>query len=164
MSESETPREAGDSDQPGVPPPRLPPAWRGPNPPRITLTMIVAMLALDYFLPGKALLVPPWTWAGVLPLLLGLTMVVGGKLLFDKRETTIRPFEESSMLVTGGMFALSRNPIYVGFLVLLTGVGVLLGSLTPFIAVPAMWLILDRRFIPVEEAMLEQTFGEEYLD
>ena len=44
------------------------------------------------------------------------------------------------------------------------GIGVLLGSLSPFVVVPLFVWLIDRRFIRVEEAGLEQTFAAAYRD
>ncbi len=46
--------------------------------------------------------------------------------------------------------------------VALAGLGVLLGSLTPFLVIPAFAMVIDRRVIRVEEAMLQREFGKDY--
>ncbi len=48
-------------------------------------------------------------------------------------------------------------------LVTVLGTAVVLGSVTPFLAIPALYWALTVRFIRAEERALEQTFGEEYL-
>ncbi len=45
--------------------------------------------------------------------------------------TTVKPFEESQALVTGGVFRISRNPMYLGMTLILLGVTLILGSVTP---------------------------------
>jgi protein-S-isoprenylcysteine O-methyltransferase Ste14 len=65
-------------------------------------------------------------------------------------------------LVTHGVFAFSRNPMYLSMMLGLLGVFVALGSLTPLAAVPVFFLIIRRRFIAVEERMLEEAFGDDY--
>jgi protein-S-isoprenylcysteine O-methyltransferase Ste14 len=52
--------------------------------------------------------------------------------------------------------------MYLGMVSSLLGVAVLCGSATPFLVVPAFALFIERRFIRVEEKMLEETFGSEY--
>ena len=47
---------------------------------------------------------------------------------------------------------------------ILFGVAVLLGSLTPFFVLPAFSLLMRNRYIVVEERMLEATFGASWLD
>ena len=59
---------------------------------------------------------------------------------------------------------ISRNPIYLSGLLLSLGLAVLLGSLIPFFFPIALFLILDRLYIPSEEKRLAETFGQPYLD
>jgi protein-S-isoprenylcysteine O-methyltransferase Ste14 len=68
----------------------------------------------------------------------------------------------SSALVVDGPFRFTRNPVYLGMVLFLFGVGVLLGSLTPFLVIPLFALVIDRRFVRVEEAMLTKAFGPSY--
>jgi protein-S-isoprenylcysteine O-methyltransferase Ste14 len=74
----------------------------------------------------------------------------------------VKPLEESSALVTSGVYGLSRHPMYLGFVVLLAGVAILLRSLTPWLGVPALAVVLDRTFIVPEEGMLANRFGREW--
>ena len=93
-----------------------------------------------------------------------MIIVVVGKRQFDRAGTTIKPFETSSALVTRGVFSFSRNPIYVSMMLGLVGFFVVLGSLAPLVVVPAFFLIIRSGFVAVEEAMLEETFGDAYRD
>jgi protein-S-isoprenylcysteine O-methyltransferase Ste14 len=95
-------------------------------------------------------------------LALGAALVLWPAGLFNRAGTTIRPFERSSALVVSGPYRLSRNPIYLGMATMLAGVGVLAGSLTPFLVVPAFMGLIEMRFIRKEEAMLQEAFGAEY--
>jgi len=54
--------------------------------------------------------------------------------------------------------------MYLGFVLILLGLAVLLGSLTPFIVVPIFAAVIDRVFIVVEEQMLANRFGQAWLD
>jgi protein-S-isoprenylcysteine O-methyltransferase Ste14 len=82
--------------------------------------------------------------------------------LFRKLHTTVKPFEESAVLVTSGPYRLSRNPMYLGFVLILTGTAILLGSLTPFLVIPVYAALIDRVFIQAEERMLARKFGAEW--
>jgi len=67
-------------------------------------------------------------------------------------------------LVTKGLYKYTRNPMYLGLLIILFGYGIWLGSITPFLALPLFyWLITTQQIIP-EETILEDKFGVEYLD
>jgi protein-S-isoprenylcysteine O-methyltransferase Ste14 len=77
-------------------------------------------------------------------------------------QTTIKPYETSSALVTGGPYRFSRNPIYLGMVLFLVGLNLGLGSWSPLLAIPAFAFIIERRFIRAEEAALLRRFGDEY--
>lgn len=67
-------------------------------------------------------------------------------------------------LVGTGPFRLSRNPMYLGMASALTGLGILLGSVLPFLVLPAFMLVIQRMFIVHEEAQLAERFGAEFED
>ncbi|MCB0182563.1 MAG: isoprenylcysteine carboxylmethyltransferase family protein, partial [Anaerolineae bacterium] len=73
-------------------------------------------------------------------------------------------FEESTALVTGGLYQVSRNPMYLGMVLILAGVAILLGSLTPFGVIPVVIILLNRNFIRFEEQSLAQTFGPRWVE
>jgi protein-S-isoprenylcysteine O-methyltransferase Ste14 len=84
---------------------------------------------------------------------------------FHRANTTVKPFEESSALITSGVFRISRNPMYLGFVLLLIGIAVLLGSLSPCAVVLVFAILMNRVYVTVEEQMLAEKFGlqwEEY--
>ena len=65
--------------------------------------------------------------------------------------------------MTTGPYRRSRNPMYVGLLTFLLGVGILRGT-WPFLAVaPALFVALWTAFVPYEEARMERLFGADYL-
>ncbi len=75
----------------------------------------------------------------------------------------MRPFEVSSRLVTDGLFRISRNPMYLGFILIVAGEMLLLGSLAPLLITIAFWqYLLDRNFVVSEERMLATRFGDEW--
>jgi protein-S-isoprenylcysteine O-methyltransferase Ste14 len=109
-------------------------------PPAYVLTAIVLMVALHLIAPAARLISSPWNLLG------------------------IKPFQESSALIMTGVFRLSRNPMYLGFVLVVLGIAVITGSLTPLVVVPAFALLLDRNFIAAEERMLEERFGSVWLE
>jgi protein-S-isoprenylcysteine O-methyltransferase Ste14 len=52
--------------------------------------------------------------------------------------------------------------MYLGFVLILTGMAVLLKSLTPWLAVVAFFILIKQRFIRVEESMLAARFGQKF--
>ncbi|MBI4521397.1 MAG: isoprenylcysteine carboxylmethyltransferase family protein, partial [Gemmatimonadetes bacterium] len=83
---------------------------------------------------------------------------------FDRLNTTVKPFEEPRELTTAGLFGFTRNPMYLGGVVLLAGLAIFLGSLSPWPVIPVFMWVIARRFISAEEEILERRFGERYLE
>jgi len=85
---------------------------------------------------------------------------------FLKNKTTFNPLhpENSNQLVTTGLYAFSRNPMYVGLLVLLLGWGLILGSLSAFLILPLFIIVINTQQIIPEEQILERKFNQDYLD
>jgi protein-S-isoprenylcysteine O-methyltransferase Ste14 len=131
-------------------------------PPAYLALAALLMVGLHLLVPIRQLVEGPYRYLGFLPLATGLGMAIWVNAMFQHAGTTIKPFEESSALVVGGPFGFSRNPIYLGMVVFLLGIGVLLGSVTPLLVIPIFVLIIDRRIIRAEEVMLARTFGAEY--
>lgn len=121
------------------------------------------MAALHLVLPIVAFIQVPYSYVGVVVVLFGLCVVIWAARLFGRAGTPIKPFERSSQLVTNGPYRFTRNPMYLGMVAILIGVGLLLGSLGPFLIIPPFVYVIQRRFIRFEEAALEETFGDDYV-
>jgi protein-S-isoprenylcysteine O-methyltransferase Ste14 len=85
-------------------------------------------------------------------------------MLYFKYHTSVRPFTRSDALVTDVPFAWTRNPMYTGMLLVLSGEALLFGSLGPWLMVPVMWWILHRLFVLKEEEGMRIQFGQAYED
>src|SRR5208337_2720588 len=101
-----------------------------------------------------------WNLIGIVFILIGLYLELAADGAFHRAGTTVTPYDESQALITQGVFRFSRNPMYLGFALLLFGAAGLFGTLTPFLVTPVFMILIERRFIRGEEAMLEHTFGE----
>jgi len=133
-----------------------------PLPPTYFLGAIAVAVALHFLVPIRQLLLFPWRLLGIAPLLLGIVLNLVADQSFKKHDTTVKPFEKSSDLVTGGVFRVTRNPMYLGMTLILLGIALLLGSATPLVTVVVLPVLFDRVFITPEERMLEDTFGDEF--
>jgi protein-S-isoprenylcysteine O-methyltransferase Ste14 len=133
-------------------------------PPIVMLLAGAAMWALDRWLPLARLIAPPWNRVGALPAAAGLVTVVAAFVGFGKARTTINPMDPSkaSRLVTGGIFRYTRNPMYLGLLLLLVGWALWLRSLSPWLLPPLFAVYMTIVQIAAEEAALDRLFGEEY--
>ena len=133
-------------------------------PPTYFYLSVIVMVLLYFLFPVLKVLPSPWNGIGVIFLLAGITLSLMGDVIFRRVGTTIKPYQESSTLVTESIFRFSRNPIYLGYVLMLAGVTFLLESLTPFLVIPIFIILIEKHFIMTEEKMLTAKFGQAYLD
>jgi protein-S-isoprenylcysteine O-methyltransferase Ste14 len=131
-------------------------------PPTYLLLALLAMPALHLFAPVKTVMPAPWNLLGILPLLAGVALNLLADSALKVAQTTVKPFQESNALVTSGVYAISRHPMYVGYVLILLGMAMMMRSLAPFFVVPVFAAFMDIAFIRVEEQMLENKFGQAY--
>ena len=131
-------------------------------PPVYFLAAAVMMAVLNYFAPIRNILYPPVTYSGAVFIIIGFFIMIWSAVLFNKAGTAIKPFDESTHMVTEGMYQLTRNPMYLGMVVILLGIALLFGTLTPFIPIPIFIWLIQTIFISHEENTLEKTFGDKY--
>jgi protein-S-isoprenylcysteine O-methyltransferase Ste14 len=139
------------------------PGWRI-LPPVFFLLALAAMVALHYEFPGPQWIVAPWRYAGAVVIAAALGWVIWAAVLFKVAGTAIRPYQQSTALVTSGPYRVTRNPMYLGMAAVLLGTGIFLGSAVPLAVVPLFVVLIQLRFIRMEEGMLEAAFGQEYRD
>ena len=128
------------------------------------------------WLLGCAMLawVSRWIWtagspvlrvAGTALVVVGLLMMLVAVVQMVRLRTTPIPHQEASALVTDGIFDISRNPIYLGDLLVLAGLALRWDAPLGLLLVPVLMVILTQRFILGEEDRLRRAFGpafEEY--
>jgi len=131
-------------------------------PPFYFLAFLLLMLALHYVLPGPRIFSGSTRYLGIILMGASLGFAFWARMMFIKAGTTVKPYQESSELVVMGPFHVTRNPMYLSMNVFLLGLAILLGTLIPFFVIPPFMWILYRRFIRVEERMLERRFGDSY--
>ena len=133
-------------------------------PPVYFLGALIAMTALHLGAPLAVVAEPPIRFLGAPLIALGVAGAAWGASLFGRAGTTVKPFEQSSVLVTEGPFRFTRNPMYLSMVAVLLGAWLLLGTMSPGLVVPIFAVAIDRLFIRAEESMLSRTFGAAYDD
>jgi len=128
----------------------------------LVLILAITMLVLDRALPLFRVLHPPLAYLGAAPAVLGVLIVLISAGLFRFRKTTINPFGEPAVMVQDGSYRFSRNPMYLGMLLVLVGVGLWLGNILALLLAPAFVAIMTRWYITREEQVLETRFDEVY--
>jgi protein-S-isoprenylcysteine O-methyltransferase Ste14 len=134
------------------------------EPPTFLLIYLLLALTLHFFFPIKDIISGLYRFLGVLIIAFGVVINLWADSLFKKEKTTVKPDELPSKLITKGPFRFSRHPMYLGFVLLLLGVAIILGSLSSFISPVLMFLTLEWKFIPLEEKQMEKSFEEKYLE
>ena len=127
----------------------LPPVWTG-------LYIVTAWVMRGF---GPQLVGPLWDWVGAGLIGVALALMLWAVWTMRAARTTVIPHMDPSALVTTGPFAFSRNPIYLGDLIALTGAVLWLGPIIALTFVPILMAILQARFILPEEARLRAAFG-----
>jgi protein-S-isoprenylcysteine O-methyltransferase Ste14 len=135
--------------------------WRF-RPPHYFLLALLSMVALRRFLPYPLPVPPPFHLLAIPILIAGLVLIVAPAAEFHRRQTAIDPFGEASVLVTDGWFRYSRNPIYLGMVIVLLATVLALRAWAPVVVVPIFVAVIQTRFIRMEERFLTQKFGESY--
>ena len=94
----------------------------------------------------------------------GVTVAVLGVASFRRASTTVNPtrLQDTSSLVTTGIYRLSRNPMYLGFLLALAAWAVFLANVLVFLPVVAFVIYMKRFQITPEERALAVMFGTEF--
>jgi len=124
---------------------------------------LIAEALLHFIVPGVHLLAAPWVLLGLVPIVIGVWINLAADKALHSASTTVKPFESSSALVRDGVFSVTRNPMYLGFALILLGEALLFGSLTPFAVVVASVIVMDRVYIAKEEGMLAENFGDDWI-
>ena len=134
-------------------------------PPPILALIMVALIYLS------SLVIEPATFdyqtlISILIVGIGLGCALPSFQLFAKYKTTISPFSpsESTALVTIGMYRYSRNPMYLGLVLLTIAATIFFGTwMGVIIVIFFIYLLNLLQIIPEEKALLD-LFGEEYVE
>jgi protein-S-isoprenylcysteine O-methyltransferase Ste14 len=130
------------------------------RPPRIGMTLGAAAIAVHAIVPRSTL--PSFAAAAALSAGLGFAIMIRAWWLFRRAGTAICPTERPTTLVTHDVFALTRNPMYLGMIMMLAAPAFLFGSIPFYVAAAVFALFLDRVFCPYEESKLEAGFDAAY--
>jgi protein-S-isoprenylcysteine O-methyltransferase Ste14 len=136
-------------------------------PPPIYAVLTAGLMWLvDRNLPLWRVLHPPYCDLGWALMMLGAAFDAASFMLFIRARTTINPVrpERTRQLVTAGLYRISRNPMYLGLALVLTGWALRLGSLGPWVLVAGFVQLISIVQIRPEEAALAERFGRRYLE
>lgn len=132
------------------------------HPPIVALISIVVAYLLGWFAPLHFAMPVALMYLGFGLTIIGFLLGAGAFAEFRKAHTTLDPHGSVSQLVTAGVYRVTRNPIYLGFLLVVIGLPLNSGFYSGMLVAPFFMVTLNRLVIEREEAYLEEKFKEAY--
>ncbi len=145
-----------------APPPPAPSIVKIPTPVWVLIFIVVAVVLNGALgLPAMASLHS--MWLGIIVVLIGGAVAAWGRMTFAEAKTQVNPASvKNDKLVTAGPYKFTRNPMYLGLVIVSLGAAIL-GGLMPLYAVPVLTFLLDEFvIIPFEERKMERQHGDAY--
>lgn len=136
-----------------------------PWPPIIVITMIIAGFALNHYIP-LGWVYPPLSdflsFLGFMVVAIALAFDVWAMRVLKDHNTTVMPHKRSTALVSKGPYSFSRNPIYLGNIMLMIGLGFMFGILWHFPLALVGGLLTSLFAIRGEEQHLAHNFPRDW--
>lgn len=132
------------------------------RPPLLYLGCLVLGLVLDRLLP-LPLPIDGRVAGGVL-IVIGVAIMAAGIRNFSRAATPVPSSQPVRVLVTGGIHRWTRNPIYIGMLLVYAGIGIAARSAWVLILALPLFIVLRYGVVAREEKYLERRFGDAYRD
>lgn len=134
------------------------------HPPLVALLFIVIAYFLGRFVPLPFVAPAILRYMGLALTFLGFLLGISSFIEFRRARTTLDPHGSARNLVTSGIYRFTRNPIYLGFLLMVIGLPLNSGLYWGIVLAPLYVLLMNRLIIRHEEAYLEKKFGKIYTD
>jgi protein-S-isoprenylcysteine O-methyltransferase Ste14 len=115
-----------------------------------------------YIFPARYLLFA--RIVGTLLIVLGLGIIFNVRAKMQRVETNIEPWKPTNSIITEGIYAYSRNPVYVAMILIYFGVTIIVDSMWILSFIFLVFFVMHFGVILREEKYLEKKFGEEYLN
>ena len=131
-------------------------------PPILMLVLLLLSALLTAVAPIAFISIPFHGPIAVLFILVGLGFSAAGFLTFRSRGTPVRPGAEPTQLVLSGPYRITRNPMYLGLLLISIGCFFAVASLWFFVPPILFFSVINFRLIPFEEQLMKEHFGAEY--
>ena len=134
-------------------------------PPLVFVAAGCVALVIHRFFPLQVVPVEraaPFRIAGAALAVAAVFLAIWAVATFRRIGTTPNPAGGTTALASGGPYRFSRNPMYLGLVILTTGVALVFDSLWPLLMLPVVVLVIASKVIGPEERYLEAKFGEPY--
>lgn len=134
-------------------------------PPLVALVSAAAMWGVSQWFTPSLSPVPVWYGMVSLLVVLGMIISIAGVIAFRQARTTVNPLrpESASVLVVSGIYQITRNPMYLGFVLFLCAWGVYLMVIWNVVWIIFYIYYITRFQILPEERALETIFGHEFV-
>lgn len=133
----------------------MPPVW-------LAAFVAIAWVQSSHLSYGLGFGGPLADFAGGLLIGGGLVLMALAFAEFRKMRTTVVPHQTPSRLITSGIFSRTRNPIYLGDVLILSGLILRWDAVLSLPLIPVFLWILEKRFIVPEENRMRTTFRAEF--
>ena len=132
------------------------------HPPIVALMFIAIAYILGRFAPLPFVVPLVLRYVGLGMTFVGFLLGIGALNEFRKARTTLDPHGSVKKMVTTGIYRFTRNPIYLGFLLMVIGVPLNFGLYWGIVMAPFYIVLMNRLIIEREEAYLEKKFKDTY--
>ena len=132
------------------------------HPPIIALTFLVIAYLLGRFISIPFVVPTILRYIGVALTVVGVLLGIGAFLEFQKARTTVDPHGSTTQLVISGIYRFTRNPMYLGLLLIVIGLPLYLGLFWGILLAPVFIFLMNHLVIQHEEVYLERKFGKVY--
>ena len=132
------------------------------NPFHMSVGMLVASYILGEFVIPKYHLAYFFNLFGVLGLIVSVALFITGFTLFKSYEEDPKPNTSTKRLIKTGIYAYTRNPIYLAFVLFFLSMFLVFENVMYFLSALGLAVWLHHWVIKVEEEYLQQNFNEEY--
>ena len=132
-------------------------------PPVWALAYVLIAAGLSYLAGWPRIAGLPLVTLAIVLIVLGIVLSASGAALFLREGTQLNPTSTANRkLVTSGPFKLTRNPMYLGLVIVTLGVAIWVGAWPMFLAPVAIFATTNWVHIPFEEAKMRRQFGEAF--
>lgn len=132
------------------------------HPPIVALLFIVIAYFLGRFVPIPVVVPMVVRNIGFILTFIGFLLGIAAFLEFRKARTSLDPHGSAKQVVTSGIYRFTRNPIYLGFLLMVIGLPLNSGLIWGLLIAPLYVIVMTRLVIEHEEAYLERKFKDQY--
>lgn len=135
-------------------------------PPLVVIGLGALMYGLTRLLPSLSWHVPGGRATAASLVVLGLVITLAGVLAFRSHGTTVNPLhpDATTAVVQSGIYRITRNPMYLGMLLVLVGWALYLGNLAAVVVVPFFIAYINAFQITPEERTLLAKFGPPFAE